>query len=280
VDHDRPDSQYASIDDLAEAVTTGERFLLIDLRPRGEYLGGHVKGALHSDWSIDHHQGLMQLLHRHPPRDGTPVLFYCESGGRVSPAAQLAALQLIERGRSFVLHGGYKAFWRKYPNLCVPPGGYMHGLSLRRLPPGVEQSPHPAAEEAARAAGGYRRGSVVIPPPRKRRGSVTVVGGPGKLVVLVQGDVRKDRPEHPGGPARRGSVAQRRGSGAEVSPLEGGSVAAATDSAMQGPPSHSSQRGPLPELESPPRPGNRLGLGLPDHHAFTLSMIRSMMHIK
>ena len=55
---------------------------VIDVRQPGEFAGGHIRGA-HllplSDASVER---VADLLRRHPPRHGAPLLLVCASGAR------------------------------------------------------------------------------------------------------------------------------------------------------------------------------------------------------
>ena len=123
--------RYVHKGTLATAVTAasagvGGPVLVVDVRQNYEYDGGHIKGALHMDWRKAGPRGLVQALAKQRLATNTPVVIYCEFGGKRSPDAYKAALKhLKERGcPCFVLHGGYARFVKDSPHLCEPEGGY------------------------------------------------------------------------------------------------------------------------------------------------------------
>ena len=66
---------------------TKDNVQLLDVRTAGEYTGGHIKNAMHADWTNpDQFKDRVQYLDK-----SKPVLIYCASGGRSSKAAEWLA---------------------------------------------------------------------------------------------------------------------------------------------------------------------------------------------
>lgn len=95
-------------------------FLVIDARFKYEYEGGHVKYAI----NINNEEDIMKL-------DKKPdiLVFYCEYSSIRGPslARKLRNLDRLSNKypkldfpEIYVLEGGYKTFFEKYPSFCTP----------------------------------------------------------------------------------------------------------------------------------------------------------------
>jgi M-phase inducer tyrosine phosphatase len=110
-----------------------KKLVVVDCRTKGEYDGGHIKGA----------------MRRHPFENGfetlyseiydptTLIIFHCEFSAYRAPASIVRFTeQHAQSGRDpaslhvFVLDGGYSEFWPERPEYCD--GGYVTEMSLFR----------------------------------------------------------------------------------------------------------------------------------------------------
>lgn len=65
-----------SAEQLQERMQSGKRPVIIDVRPREEYLSGHVPAAINIPTEK------MSTEHRRLPKDkSTPLVFYCRGAG-------------------------------------------------------------------------------------------------------------------------------------------------------------------------------------------------------
>jgi len=69
-----------------EMMESGEEYLLLDVRTRDEFRGGHIPGAVSQP--LD---GLEHWLGKIPPCGEIPILIYCQSGRRSHQAAMIFA---------------------------------------------------------------------------------------------------------------------------------------------------------------------------------------------
>ena len=65
-----------SAEQLQERMQSGKRPMIIDVRPREEYLSGHVPGAINIPA-----EKLNAERHRLPKDKNTPLVFYCRGAG-------------------------------------------------------------------------------------------------------------------------------------------------------------------------------------------------------
>lgn len=105
-----------------------QEYVLVDCRFEHEYSGGHIVTAA----SIMSVQGIATLFRKHVAEktaSSTAFIFYCEYSSVRAP--RLAACMRNEDRRHsvypsllfpnvYVLEGGYKQFFRNYPDFCVP----------------------------------------------------------------------------------------------------------------------------------------------------------------
>jgi M-phase inducer tyrosine phosphatase len=110
-----------------------QKLVVVDCRTKGEYDGGHIKGA----------------IRRHPFEEGfdtlyseiyaptTLIIFHCEFSAYRAPASIVRFTQQhAEAGgdlstlHAFVLDGGYSQFWPEHQKYCD--GGYVTEMSLFR----------------------------------------------------------------------------------------------------------------------------------------------------
>lgn len=135
-----PDLNAISVDTMADIVrgkfkNTIASFKILDCRYPYEYEGGHIKGAEmwnHPQMVLDH----LDLQKGTPviPSEDAPrhiLIFHCEFSAERGPKAQ-RLLREHDRKRNkehypalhfpetYLLEGGYKAFFEAYPDLCTP----------------------------------------------------------------------------------------------------------------------------------------------------------------
>ncbi len=80
--------------DYAQLVQQGA--VILDVRSKAEYSGGHIKGSLNIP--VDHLANHLQRL----PNKGTPIITCCASGARSAVAGRL----LSSKGYKSVYNGG------------------------------------------------------------------------------------------------------------------------------------------------------------------------------
>jgi rhodanese-related sulfurtransferase len=93
-------------DELARILKTKKDIILLDVREKGEYMEGHIKGAKLIPW--------MQLRTRYTELDSNKeIVLYCRSGRR----SKIAGTILIHNGFSVTHVGGGLLEWqtKKYP---------------------------------------------------------------------------------------------------------------------------------------------------------------------
>lgn len=135
-----PDLKAISVDTMADLLRGKyseqiASFKILDCRYPYEYEGGHIAGAEmfhHPKMIIDH-----LMAQKGAPvisKEGTPrhvLIFHCEFSAERGPKAQ-RLLRETDRAtnkehypalhfpETYLLEGGYKAFFEKYPELCTP----------------------------------------------------------------------------------------------------------------------------------------------------------------
>ena len=135
-----PDIKSISPDTMSELLRGKfddviESYQILDCRYPYEFAGGHIIGA--ESWHtpqfvVDH---IESGLHREPPAESRTkrniLIFHCEFSAERGPRAQRL---LRERDRIankdrypalhypeiYLLEGGYKAFFEKFPDFCIP----------------------------------------------------------------------------------------------------------------------------------------------------------------
>lgn len=110
---------------------TVQSFRIIDCRYPYEYAGGHIKGAE----NIFTEEGILHLLHQkksHTENGRSILIFHCEFSSERGPRKcrflrnkdrQLNKDKYpnLNHPEVYLLHGGYKAFYQNYKELCEPP---------------------------------------------------------------------------------------------------------------------------------------------------------------
>lgn len=110
------------------------RYRLVDCRFGYEYEGGHVRGA-ENFGSRQDIVGLIEDIEREPGGAGREsdlvIVFYCEYSSIRAPKLA-SCLRNEDRKMNvypnllfphiYVMEGGYKEFFRKFPGLCSPEG--------------------------------------------------------------------------------------------------------------------------------------------------------------
>ena len=97
-----PDTiKILDLEDYSRAISKG-KVQLVDVRTRGEFMSGHIKGAR----NIDFFQRSAFETEFSKMDKSKPLYLYCQSGNR----SQKAARRLVEMGFSEVydLRGGYR----------------------------------------------------------------------------------------------------------------------------------------------------------------------------
>ncbi|KAK7073688.1 M-phase inducer phosphatase 1, partial [Halocaridina rubra] len=135
-----PDLKVISVDTMADLLRGKyckqiSSFRIIDCRYPYEYEGGHIKGAEmfhHPQMIIDHlmaQEGAPVIT-----KEGTPrhvLIFHCEYSAERGPKAQRLLREndrttnkehypALHFPETYLLEGGYKAFFEKYSELCTP----------------------------------------------------------------------------------------------------------------------------------------------------------------
>ncbi|KAK9814635.1 hypothetical protein WJX72_009085 [[Myrmecia] bisecta] len=111
-----------------------DEYRLVDCRYWYEHQGGHIPGALNM---TDPEAGEALTFGSNGALDGgrTAVILYCEFSSERAPRMfrhlrnldrkmHLANYPALDFPHLYVLKGGYKAFWKRYPHLCTPHGSY------------------------------------------------------------------------------------------------------------------------------------------------------------
>lgn len=122
-----------TLSDLLQGVykDTVQSFRIIDCRYPYEYAGGHIKGAE----NIFTEEGILHLLHQkksHTENGRSILIFHCEFSSERGPRKcrflrnkdrQLNKDKYpnLNHPEVYLLHGGYKAFYQNYKELCEPP---------------------------------------------------------------------------------------------------------------------------------------------------------------
>ncbi|KAL3687189.1 hypothetical protein R1sor_013498 [Riccia sorocarpa] len=120
--------------DIMKQIMSGERdfpndsVVIIDSRHQFEYNGGHIKGALH----LQDPKGIEEFYTENMENGKEiAVIFHCEFSSARAPKL-FRHMRNLDRQRHmevypelsfphmYILHGGYKAFFEAYPELCDP----------------------------------------------------------------------------------------------------------------------------------------------------------------
>jgi M-phase inducer tyrosine phosphatase len=111
------------------------KFVVVDCRTKGEYDGGHIKGAIRCHPFERDFDALYSRIYD----PDALIIFHCEFSAYRAPAA---IVRFHEQhgmaGRdpatlhAFVLDGGYSQFWPSHKEYCD--GGYTSEMSLFMLP--------------------------------------------------------------------------------------------------------------------------------------------------
>ncbi|KCZ76785.1 hypothetical protein H311_02212, partial [Anncaliia algerae PRA109] len=109
-------------------------FLVIDCRYPYEYEGGHIESAINISTQEE-----MKIFYK--KFDTTGLIFHCEFSSVRAPYLS-RVLRLIDRNECvyphlkfpeiYVLEGGYKSFYEKYPEHCIPKG-YVKMNSVQHI---------------------------------------------------------------------------------------------------------------------------------------------------
>lgn len=122
--------QRVSAETVASLLRENARFFLIDCRSDYEYSGGHLRSAQ----NIKTQEEIKEFFQKVMQRQGNTIdifVFYCEYSSVRAP--RLAGyLRNEDRRHStypciffpdvYIMSGGYKEFFGKYPELCIPQG--------------------------------------------------------------------------------------------------------------------------------------------------------------
>ena len=113
--------------------------IVIDVRQRHEYEGGHIRGAFHFDWQNMQHGQLLEVVTTHYKRrsQASAVVFYCDGSLRSREACLHLGRDDSAAGRTripalCVLHDSYVDFCRQWPLLCDREGGDTSGSRGKR----------------------------------------------------------------------------------------------------------------------------------------------------
>ena len=163
---------YISGDTLADVLSgchnkEYDRVLLVDSRFYYEFEGGHIRNAVNISTPSQLYQILSFEKGANQPKlrimdVRTLIVFYCEYSHKRSPTQRTHIISLDrqrqdERGdfgrvhypEMYLLEGGYKSFYAKYPHYCEPRGYVPESLqNLNDL--GDEKCDDPYAEQSKR----------------------------------------------------------------------------------------------------------------------------------
>ncbi|KAI5190642.1 M-phase inducer phosphatase 3 [Nematocida sp. AWRm77] len=114
---------------VADLIKRKHKFMLLDCRFEYEYQGGHIVNSLNIMTMKDTCALFHKVLKTDSTGEDTVFIFYCEYSSVRAP--RLATYLRNEDRRSstypylnfpnvYVMNGGYKEFYRKYPELCMP----------------------------------------------------------------------------------------------------------------------------------------------------------------
>eukprot|EP01028_Stygiella_incarcerata_P005918 TRINITY_DN2441_c0_g1_i1.p1 TRINITY_DN2441_c0_g1~~TRINITY_DN2441_c0_g1_i1.p1 ORF type:complete len:331 (-),score=72.37 TRINITY_DN2441_c0_g1_i1:292-1284(-) len=121
-------AHFVSTETVADLMMNEEssmKYVIVDCRFDYEFRGGHIRGALNLA-SKDEIQGLYNEL-----IPGTIVLFHCEFSSQRGPRGCQCFRNFDRRHHLYpfvnypdvyVIEGGYKKFFKEYPDLCEPYG--------------------------------------------------------------------------------------------------------------------------------------------------------------
>ena len=102
--------------------------LILDARFKYEYNGGHIIGAR----NVTTPEDIRAIFEEFKDMPNICIVFHCEFSGQRGPRLmsdfreldrQLNSYPTLNYPNIFLLHGGYKLFYERYPELCS--GGYL-----------------------------------------------------------------------------------------------------------------------------------------------------------
>jgi len=116
-----------SVDTVADLVRRKEKAVIVDCRFEYEYEGGHIHTAknITTQQEISH---LFQTLKKSKEKE-IVVIFYCEYSSVRAPRLAMylrnedrmsSTYPCLKIPNVYVMNGGYKSFFKKYPELCIP----------------------------------------------------------------------------------------------------------------------------------------------------------------
>lgn len=73
-----------TVEEVAELLTDNDKIIVLDVRTKGEYESGHIKGAV----NISHRQ-LKERIDELEEYKDTPIIIYCRSGRRSGIAVEI-----------------------------------------------------------------------------------------------------------------------------------------------------------------------------------------------
>ena len=92
-----------NIDDYQKMLSSGSRFLLVDVREESEWAAGHAAGAVHMGKGV-----IERDIETKVPDKSTPLVLYCGGGFRSALAAD--ALEKMGYQQAISLDGGWRAY--------------------------------------------------------------------------------------------------------------------------------------------------------------------------
>lgn len=112
--------------DLISCASLSLSLDIIDCRYPFEYRGGHIRGAINLS-----NKDLVHDIFMHEERPNAVIIFYCEFSSQRGPSSyhhlrecdrKHNAMQYprVWYPQTFVLQGGYKAFFEAFPDSCEP----------------------------------------------------------------------------------------------------------------------------------------------------------------
>jgi len=110
-----------------------EKIIIIDCRFEYEYLGGHIKGAINFPKEEDVDKYLIKENNYHKHGEKLCLVFHCEFSSHRGPKSYKrirASDRKINESNypdlyypeMYLLEGGYKQFFKDFPELCEPQG--------------------------------------------------------------------------------------------------------------------------------------------------------------
>lgn len=92
-----------TVDDVKAKRTSGEAFILVDVREESEFAAGHIPGAVHIGKGV-----IERDVEAKVPDPHTPLILYCGGGFRSALAAD--ALQKMGYTNVLSMDGGWRAW--------------------------------------------------------------------------------------------------------------------------------------------------------------------------